>query len=213
MILFKRCYGMTDKSKLKKPVLSVLISLGIYVIFLALAYYFLSRVFHNDSNADKSDYVEQGIVIFVSVTSALISFITNRITSYNNNVDKKEQIERENKIREKQEAFESKWNQAKIDADIIAKARIAWIENVRHATSQFIASCYSLIRITKLDFGNEMNSKHLSAKENGLLLMLYFGPDSQSNEDKASNSGKNNEIYKTFGCSSNNSLICMVYIY
>lgn len=40
------------------------------------------------------------------------------------------------------------------------------------------------------------NSKHLSAKENGLLLMLYFGPDSQSNEDNASNSGKNNEIYK-----------------
>lgn len=80
---------MTDKSKPKKPVLSVLISLGIYVIILALAYYFLSRVFHNDSNVDKSDYVEQGIVIFVSVTSALISFITNRITSYNTMLIKK----------------------------------------------------------------------------------------------------------------------------
>lgn len=26
--------------------------------------------------------------------------------------------------------------------------------------------------------------------------MLYFGPDSQSNEDNTSNSGKNNDIYK-----------------
>lgn len=40
-----------------------------------------------------------------------------------------------------------------------------------------------------------MNSKHLTAKENGLLLMLYFGPNAQSNEANTSNSRKNNEIY------------------
>ena len=198
---------MSENSKPKKPIVSVCISILVSVAFLTIAYFYLRYVFHNDSNAEKSDYVEQGIVILVAVSSACISFISNRMTSYNNDVNKYEQIERENSLREtlnkredeirkKQEEFESKWNQAKIDADIISKARIAWIENVRHATSQFIASCYGLIRIIDLDFGNEMNSKHLTAKENGLLLMLYFGPDSQSNDDTTSNSGKNNEIYK-----------------
>lgn len=197
---------MNENSNPKKPILSVLISLLVSVAFLAMVYFYLRHVFHNDNNAEKSAYVEQGIVIFIAVSSACISFITNRITSYNNDVDKYEQIEREkslretinkreDEIREKQENFESKWNQAKIDADIIAKARIAWIENVRHATSQFIASCYGLIRVFDLDFGNEMNSKHLTAKENGLLLMLYFGPNAQSNEANTSNSGKNNKIY------------------
>ena len=53
---------MINNSKPQKPVVSVLVSLGIYVLFLAIAYYFLREVFHNDSNADKSDYVEQGML-------------------------------------------------------------------------------------------------------------------------------------------------------
>lgn len=74
-----------------------------------MVYFYLRHVFHNDNNAEKTAYVEQGIVIFIAVSSACISFITNRITSYNNDVDKYEQIEREKQsINAKMKSVKSK---------------------------------------------------------------------------------------------------------
>ena len=190
---------MNNSTNLIKLIFSIAITLLFTIVILLGTLRYLYYLFINDSVANKADYIEQGVVISIAVISACISIITNILSSYANEKDKVEQLQRESTLRQQQEAFEEKWNQAKIDADLIAKARITWIENVRIATSHFIAACYGLMRVVSNNYDDEMNKQHLIAKENGLLLMLYCGPDSKptdSDINDITNNGKNEEVYK-----------------
>ena len=120
-------------------------------------------------HGSKYHYVEQGAVVEIAVLGVCVSLYTAA----------------------KQEENVDKWNQKKIDADLKAKARIEWIQEVRKATSSFITACYCLVRmeenLEKEANKDEMKKIFSNIQETGLLLILYFGPDK---------SGENEEITK-----------------
>lgn len=123
---------------------------------------------------------ENIIVILTSIASLIVSIVVEIITS-----------KRAKKL-----------EKMRIDADLVAKARIEWIQNVRETASQFIASCYMVLNLTDAE---QILSKVEEIKGKTSLLCLYFGPDiSGENNDnikidlmnQENNIGKNEEIVK-----------------
>ena len=87
-------------------------------------------------------------------------------------------------------------NKREIDADLISKARIEWIQNVRQVVSKILVIYYDILKI--VDSGNnddlyKIEDLLMSAKEETELLILYFGPDS-STKKFVSHTNTNEEI-------------------
>ncbi|MEQ6855288.1 hypothetical protein AAHH17_12480 [Lysinibacillus capsici] len=86
----------------------------------------------------------------------------------------------------------NKTSKANFKANIVAKSRIEWIQEVRKYSADFIASCYDLAELLSIQ-EYEQNEDLESEKEiarlmtevtkNGNLLMLYFGPDSNKTNE------------------------------
>ncbi|MBX8942563.1 hypothetical protein [Lysinibacillus sp. K60] len=80
---------------------------------------------------------------------------------------------------------------ANFKANIVAKSRIEWIQEVREKSAEFITSCYDLTRLLDLkyfsqedaDINKEIIRLRNEVQKNGTLLMLYFGPDSSENNE------------------------------
>lgn len=80
----------------------------------------------------------------------------------------------------------------KIKADLVSKARIDWIQNVRKSASEFISACFmfdkthqsSAEKINTLDIVSKQEQSEINKHAN--LLILYFGPESEGtkNDDK-----------------------------
>ena len=71
-------------------------------------------------------------------------------------------------------------NNKNIKANLVSKARIEWIQNVRNETSELIALYYSLFSLADLKATQEIIIK---AKEKSERLILYFGPVSGEIKD------------------------------
>lgn len=80
---------------------------------------------------------------------------------------------------------QEKANKENFEGNIVAKARIEWIQEVRKRSVDFIASCYELIEYKKQRKQTNEQIIRLSNKveSNATLLILYFGPDHSKNED------------------------------
>lgn len=69
--------------------------------------------------------------------------------------------------------------------NVVSKARIEWIQEVRKKSVDFISICYDLIMNIKSN--NYSKDKVLDLKsqlkKNANLLILYFGPDKNKNEN------------------------------
>ena len=170
-------------------IISVIIVVGT-AIFLIVTYS------NDDSGRSLIEYIEQGIVILLAVAGGCSSIISMINGKKNNEEQKKredalrkEQCEREDRLLQQQKDFEEKWNQKKIDADLKARARIEWIQDVRKATSRFITACYCVVKWTDNYFSKygenykeeEIQQMFPDIQETGLLLILYFGPDKSGN--------------------------------
>lgn len=132
-----------------------------------------------------SSFISVGdiIAIFVAVIS-LIGVIISTIMT--NKTTKK--------INERNIELQDKWNQKNIDANLIAQARIEWIQNVRKTTSELLTHYFSMINLDNLD---NIEQELLNSQEKNELLILYFGNDSeQKNTSK--------EIEKKILCKKNN---------
>lgn len=80
----------------------------------------------------------------------------------------------------------------KIKADLVSKARIDWIQNVRKSASEFISACFmfdkmhqsSAEKTNTLDVVSKEELSEINKHAN--LLILYFGPESDKtkNDDK-----------------------------
>lgn len=88
----------------------------------------------------------------------------------------------------------NKTAKANFEANIVAKSRIEWIQEVRKKSAEFIASCYDLLEFLELQKNEDSESNNENSEEkkarlknevqkNGTLLTLYFGPDSSKNND------------------------------
>ena len=143
----------------------------------------LELVTETSSNINGGDIM----AIFVSVLSLIgvfiSTFMTNRTTK---------------KINKENSKLQEKWNQKNIDANLNAKARIKWIQNVRKTTAELLVHYFSMINFKKLE---SIDQELLEAQEKNELLILYFGNDSTESDSsrekllsKEDNKGKNNLI-------------------
>lgn len=110
----------------------------------------------------KYHYFEQWAVVAIAVLGACVSLYTAA----------------------KQEENVDKWNQKRLNADIKATAIIKWIQNVREATTSFVSSCYSMIRIIENGNKDEIRKCFKDINEKSILLKLYFGPDKNGDNEK-----------------------------
>lgn len=124
------------------------------------------------------------IVAVISLIGVVIStLMTNRTTK---------------KINKENSRLQEKWNQKNIDANLIAQARIEWIQNVRKTTSELLVHYFSMINLRNLE---NIDQELLDSQEKNELLILYFGNDSiERNYPRErllfeeNNEGKNNLI-------------------
>ena len=129
--------------------------------------------------------------------------------------------------RENREAEDAR-AKAAIDANLTAKARIDWIQNVRQATTELISESYSFLEISGHNDAEDCEIPAIKAKkdlhrlivqEKKVLFTLYFGPDggdsSVSLLNTNSNKGKNDALILFIDglidvmniCDTNNSMI------
>ena len=98
------------------------------------------------------------IVAVISLIGVVIStLMTNRTTK---------------KINKENSRLQEKWNQKNIDANLIAQARIEWIQNVRKTTSELLVHYFSMINLRNLE---NIDQELLDSQEKNELLILYFG--------------------------------------
>ncbi|MDC4241966.1 hypothetical protein NE398_17670 [Clostridium tertium] len=76
---------------------------------------------------------------------------------------------------------QKKLNDENFEGNIVSKARIEWIQEVRKKSVDFIATCHDFFRYAKSSNNENDKSKILELKsaieKNATLLILYFGPD------------------------------------
>lgn len=103
------------------------------------------------------------IAIIVAMISLVGVIITTVMTNKTTKKINKENIE-----------LQDKWNQKNIDANLIAQARIEWIQNVRKVTSELLTHYFSMINSENLE---NIDQELLVSQEKNELLILYFGND------------------------------------
>ena len=100
------------------------------------------------------------IVAVISLTGVIISTVwTNRTTK---------------KINKDNAELQEKWNQKNIDANLIAQARIEWIQNVRKTTSELLVHYFAMLNLANI---KNINQELINSQEKNELLILYFGND------------------------------------
>lgn len=126
--------------------------------------------------------MSDGLLGFLGV---IISVIVSCYIAHKNSKNNVEQNKENRKIQEKLEKnqrdfqddlnqsqieFEKEMIQKKIDADLKAKARIEWINDVRGLAARFISNFYELRKN-----GTDFEEKYIEIFKDAELLKLYFG--------------------------------------
>ena len=143
------------------------------------------------------DLVVIGAAI-LSLIGVLISlFLTNKMTSKINEDNNKFQKD----FNQTNNQLQEKLNQKNIDADLKAKARIEWIQNVRNTSAELISLYYQLLNSTDKD---TLFKTFIDSQAKAELLILFFGPEVQKQNQETlpptpltrleSNEGKNDSI-------------------
>lgn len=121
-----------------------------------------------------------------AVLAGIVSFIGSRQNT-------QKTIEIQKKMSNDNNKIQKELHQSKIDADLKATARIDWIQKVREASSSFLSSALKLKGLTNERVGerNPLQARKLDDKiidelnffqEKRLILMLYFGTNTQNNK-------------------------------
>lgn len=118
----------------------------------------------------KSDWVVI-VCAIISLIGVLTScFFTNRRAkkiNEDNNEFQKSFNQVNNQLMEK-------LNQKNIDANLKAKARIEWIQNVRNTSAELISLYYQLLNSTDKD---KLFETFIASQAKAELLILFFGPE------------------------------------
>lgn len=120
------------------------------------------------------------VVAIIALTGVIISTVYTNYTT--------------NKINKSNEKQQSDLQQKNIDANLVANARIEWIQNVRRTTAELISQYFLIINTVDEEI---LTEALLKTKEKTELLILYFGPDTKKEKNiynEKDNSGKNENI-------------------
>lgn len=136
--------------------------------------------------------------VHAAIIAAGASVIVSIFNLIHNCIQAKKNKNFQEKVTDIIQNKEDQRTKMQFDANIVWAARVEWIQNVRNLTAEFITN------LNKFMFSedNITRKKYLElihAKSN--LLILYFGPDKQSNTkvdlfDQTSNISKNEHIVK-----------------
>ncbi|MBJ7985825.1 LYR motif-containing protein [Bacillus cereus] len=116
-------------------------------------------------------------VSMTALAALIVGIVGPSISIYNNK-----------KTLEKQEHM----NISNFKGNVVAKARIEWIQEVRQNSVEFISAFYNLFEFIKasddikwLDAEGKKEFSRLKTEieKNGAMLILYFGPDSNKNNE------------------------------
>lgn len=86
--------------------------------------------------------------------------------------------------------FTNRSSDKKIKADLVSKARIDWIQNVRKSASEFISSCFMFDKMHQWSvekigtLGISSNDELREINKHANILILYFGPESEETKKK-----------------------------
>ncbi|EDX70500.1 hypothetical protein BC059799_1152 [Bacillus cereus NVH0597-99] len=129
------------------------------------------------------------IASFVAAgVSLLVGIIGPLITIYNN----KKTIATQEKMNNDNLKLQKQMNENNFKGNVVSKARIEWIQEVRKKSVDFMSACYNLLDFIDVHHMNENLDTELQkeftnlkneVQKNGVLLILYFGPDSNKNND------------------------------
>lgn len=163
------------------------------------------------SNSAESFWTSGNIIaIAVAIISILGSIFVAWRSEKNAREISKSNNEIQKKINDKNIALQEKWNhetlqfqekinQANIDANLIASARIEWIQKVRNVSAELLSLYFSMLNSKDAE---KIQIAFNNSIEKTELLVLYFGHEDnkEKNEElnmllnKESNVGKNELI-------------------
>lgn len=119
--------------------------------------------------------------IGTSVVALLGVIISTIITVKSNKKNNIQRIDFEERQQSNNQDFEKKMQLIQIDKNIMANARIEWIQSVRQESKNFITEFYKNMEQCKLDRKIQQPSEEF--RKSMYNLILYFGPDSSMNTE------------------------------
>lgn len=128
----------------------------------------------------------------IAIVVSIVSLIGVLVSTYWTNKTTK-------KINKSNNEIQEKWNQKNIDANLIASARIEWIQKVRNLSAELLSLYFLMFNSKEAD---KIQAAFNHSIEKTELLILYFGHEDNKvkNEDmnillnKEDNKGKNELI-------------------
>ncbi|MGR5999586.1 hypothetical protein ACT7C7_08990 [Bacillus cereus] len=125
----------------------------------------------------------------LTATVALIGSGVSAWISVSNN---KKTIATQEQVSKANLELQEKMNENNFKGNVVSKARIEWIQEVRKQSVDFMSACYNLFDFITLTIDNiigdiKTEKEYIRLKneieKNGTLLILYFGPDSNKNNE------------------------------
>lgn len=143
-------------------------------------------------------------VIGVVITTIMTNRTTKKINKENNNLQDRinnSNLELQARLSKENSDLQERWNQKNIDANLIAQARIEWIQNVRKTTSELLVNYFTMLNLANVD---NIDQELMDSQEKNELLILYFGNDNTDTMtvdlvrerilDEKTNKGKNDML-------------------
>ncbi|KAB2447030.1 hypothetical protein ACQCWD_20760 [Bacillus thuringiensis] len=142
---------------------------------------YLVNIFFDNHNNFQWASIAALIALIGSCASVWIAWLNNK-----NTIGKQEQMSQANLD------LQEKMNKSNFKGNVVSKARIEWIQEVRKQSVDFMSACYNLFDFITLTIDNiigDINTEKEFVRlkneieKNGTLLILYFGPDSNKNNE------------------------------
>ncbi|HDR4482476.1 hypothetical protein [Bacillus cereus] len=133
-----------------------------------------------------------GVALFVGILSPVITIYNNKKTLNAQKEMNKKSLKIQEDISKENIKLQKEMNISNFKGNVVSKSRIEWIQEVRKKSADFIAACYDTFEFLEshaddidLDVENKKEISRLKneVQKNGTLLILYFGPDSNKNND------------------------------
>lgn len=125
--------------------------------------------FDNDGNFDWSS------------VAAMIAFFVGLMSIYNN----KKTLKSQKEISDETLKLQKELNEQNFKGNVVSKARIEWIQEVRKKSVDFLTTCHNLLSYMKLKEYDEDKISELKSiiERDSTLLILYFGPGKDDNKN------------------------------
>lgn len=138
---------------------------------------YLVNIFFDNKDNFQWASIAAFIAFIGSCASVWIAWLNNK-----NTIDKQERMSQANL------ALQEKMNKINFKGNVVSKARIEWIQEVRKKSVDFMSACYNLFEfVSSFEVAPAKSEEFLKLKseveKHGTLLILYFGPDSNKNNE------------------------------